>query len=146
MAFRLNTCPWVVGLSATRLMSWTAGLKPAGGDPRRKREARNMQRPPDKRTAPEASRGGNGSGSTELRSKQSDSEYLPAAQAIIDATKRAEDLLTLWQEHRRLKHQIHCACLRFDHLDIEDEVVAELSREVTTWRRTVEALARKRAS
>jgi len=89
---------------------------------------------------------GASSGSAKLKSKQSDSETPCIAQAIIDVTKRAEDLLTLWQEHRRLKHQIHCACLRFEHLDIEDEVVAELSREVTTWRRTVEALARERAS
>lgn len=106
-----------------------------------------MRTLPDKRTAPGASGGGGGSCSAKLKSKQqSNSGTRLSAQAIIDAAERAEDLLALWQEHRRLKHQIHCACLRFEHLDIEDEVVAELSREVTTWRRTVEALARERAS
>lgn len=61
---------------------------------------------------------------------------------IIAATHRAENLLTLWQEHHQLEHRLRYTCLQFAHLGINNEAVAGLSREIATWRRTVEALAR----
>ncbi len=94
-------------------------------------ENRNARRQP----------GVGGSGSAELNSKQSDNETPSAAQDIIDATERAEDLLTLWQEHRRLRHRIQYSCLRFEHVGVDTDL-DDLTSEILTWRRTVEALAR----
>ena len=97
-----------------------------------------MRRPPDKRTAPEASRGGDGSGSAELKSRQqSDSERSHAAQAIRDATGRAEDLLALWREQRRLSHRVRLARLKFELIGLDPEIEAE----VIAWKRLIEAFA-----
>ena len=47
-------------------------------------------------------------------------------QAIIDATERADDLLALWREQRRIAHSVHLARLRFElvGLDPEEQAIA----------------------
>lgn len=65
-------------------------------------------------------------------------------EALIEATDRAEDLLCLWQEHRRLEHHLHYASIRFEDLGIEDEVVDDLANDVADWRQIVEAFAQTR--
>ena len=100
-----------------------------------------MQRPPDKQTAPEASRGDGGSGSAKLKSKQLVSETPPAAQAIIDAAERAEDLLALWQEHRRLSYRVRLARLKFELIGLDPDEQNDIEAEVIAWKRLIEVFA-----
>src|SRR3990170_2290010 len=58
MDCRLRFSIWVAALSAMPSRTSTPGWNPAGVNRLRKRRARNMRRPPDKPTAPGASRSG----------------------------------------------------------------------------------------
>jgi len=120
---------------------WTPGLRLVSAVQHRR--ARNMQRPPDKQTAPGVNRGGGGSGSAELKSKQqSDSELSFAVQAINDATERAEYLLALWREQRRLAHRVRLARLRFELIGLDPDEQEDLANEVAEWGQLVKAFAR----
>jgi hypothetical protein len=99
-----------------------------------------MRRPPDKRTAPGASWGGDGSGSAKSK-QQTDSETSPAAQVILDATDRANALITLWCEYRRLDHRVRLAQLRFELIGLDPDEQNALADEVAEWRCLVKAFA-----
>jgi hypothetical protein len=102
-----------------------------------------MQRPPDKRIALETSQGGSDSGSAELASKQkSDSETASTTKAIIDATERAEDLVALWREHRKLSHHVRLARIRFELIGLDPDQQNAIADEVAQWGLLVEAFAR----
>jgi hypothetical protein len=105
-----------------------------------------MRRPPDNRTAPGTSWGGVGDGSAKLKIKQqSDSEPSTVAQVLIEATERAEDLLALWREHRRLAHRVRLARLRFELVGLDPDEQAVIADEVAEWRRLVKAFGDARA-
>jgi len=98
--------------------------------------------PPDKQTAPGASRGGGGIGSAKLKNRQqSDSELPPAAQAIRDATERAEDLLALWREQRRLSHRVRLARLKFELIGLDPDEQDAIAAEVGAWKYLVGAFS-----
>ena len=63
---------------------------------------------------------------------------------IIDATERADDLLALWREQRRIAHRVHLARLRFELVGLDPEEQAVLTAEVGEWKRLVRAFADSR--
>jgi hypothetical protein len=66
-------------------------------------------------------------------------------QAITDATERAEDLLMLWREQRRIAHRVHLARLRFELVDcMRTSEFAEIAAEVAEWKRLVRAFGESR--
>lgn len=84
-----------------------------------------------------------GSGSAELKSKQqSASELSPVPQLIIEATERAEDLLTLWREQRRLSHRVRLTRLKFELIGLDPAEQDAITEEVSQWRRLVKAFPR----
>ena len=102
--------------------------------------------PPPENPSARRQPGVGGSGSAGLKSKrQSDSEPSPFAQAIIDATERAEDLLALWREHRRLAHRVRLARLKFELIGLDPAEKDAIADEVAEWGRLVKAFAPARA-
>jgi hypothetical protein len=63
---------------------------------------------------------------------------------IIAATERAEDLLALWRECRRLGHRVRIARLKFDLIGLDPEEQDLLADEVRHWSLLVRALAQSR--
>ena len=63
---------------------------------------------------------------------------------IIDATERAEDLLTLWRERRRLAHRVRLAWLRAELTGLDPDEQDLLEDEVAEFKRLVHAFAEVR--
>ena len=82
------------------------------------------------------------SGSAGLKSlQQLDSERSSVAQAIIDATERAEDLFALWREHCGLAHRVRLARLKFELIGLDPDEQHALANEVAEWGRLVKVFA-----
>lgn len=64
--------------------------------------------------------------------------------AILEATKRAEDLLALWREFRRLDHRVRMARLRFEHVGLDPDEQLAIVDEVAEWGCLVKAFAQTR--
>ena len=73
--------------------------------------------------------------------QQLDRERSSVAQAIIGATERAEDLLALWREHRRLAHRVRLARLKFELIGLDPDEQDVLANEVAEWGRLVTVFA-----
>jgi hypothetical protein len=71
---------------------------------------------------------------------------MPPVAEIVEATERAEDLLALWQEQKRLAHRIRIARLRFDMVGLDVEEQELLAGEVAEWKHLVKAYAASRRS
>lgn len=63
---------------------------------------------------------------------------------IIEATERAEDLLALWREQKRLSHRIRLAKLRFEMVGFDLAEVEDIAHDVASWKSLVRAFAESR--
>lgn len=63
---------------------------------------------------------------------------------IIEATERADDLLALWREQRRLSHRIRLAKMRFEMVGYDPDEVEGIAHEVANWKSLVRAFAESR--
>src|SRR5687767_11762973 len=68
-----------------------------------------------------------------------DSKPTPSRQAIIDATERVDDLLTLWREVRRVDHRVHFARLRMEWIGLDPDEQDDLAKDVADLRQLVRA-------
>lgn len=66
------------------------------------------------------------------------------AAEVMAATERAEDLICLWREYRRLNHRIRLARLRFEHLLIDDDHLDAIAADISTFGLIVRAFAQSR--
>ena len=67
-------------------------------------------------------------------------------EAIIEATERAEDLITLWREQRRLTHRVRLMRLKFELTGLDPEEQEAINDDVAEWGRLVSAFAESRRS
>jgi hypothetical protein len=106
-----------------------------------------MQPPNVKSPAPLA--GGNRAKSlSEIGNRESNLSYLRAqgpslTEELVAATERAEDLLALSREHRRLQHRLRIAQLRFDLIGVDVDEQDALADEVALFRELCFGLAER---